>query len=64
MRSIYNRPKPLTNENIYSLIMKVKSEIDTIRENKSLEDDHDLSHASHHLDNFLNALDEQGPNNE
>ena len=59
MRSVYNGPKPKTDVEIYKTIMEVKSEIDTIREEKNLEDDHDLSRASDHLDSYLNALEEQ-----
>ena len=59
MRSIYNKSRPPTNVEIHNLIMKIKGEIDTIREHKDLEDTHDLSRASHHLDSFLNALEKQ-----
>lgn len=60
MKSVYNRPRVSTDIEIYSLVMKMKGEIDTIRENKDLDDKHDLSLASNYLDSFLNALDEQG----
>lgn len=39
--------------------MEVKSIIDTIREDKNLEDDHDLSLSSNHLDLFLDAFEIQ-----
>lgn len=59
MRSVYNRPKSKTNAEIFKTIMECKSLIDTIREEKGLDDGHDLSLASNHLDNFLDAIETQ-----
>ena len=39
--------------------MEVKSIIDTIREDKGLDDAHDLSLSSNHLDSCLDALELQ-----
>jgi hypothetical protein len=57
MRSVYNGPAFKTN--IFDTIVKVKGEIDTIRELKNLDDDHDLSLASNYLDSFLDSIERQ-----
>lgn len=57
MKSIY--PKYSNDESIVKIVMRVKSEIDTIREVKGLDDSHDLSLASNHLDSFLDAIESQ-----
>jgi len=59
MRTSKFRPKLKTDKQIYTVIMEIKSIIDTIAEEKSLESDHDLCRASDHLDWFLDALEKQ-----
>lgn len=59
MKAHHGRETRKTNDEIYTAILKAKGEIDTIREDRNLDDNHDLSHASDHLDSFLNALEEQ-----
>ncbi len=52
--------KSLTNKQCYDLMMKVKGEIDTIRELKNIEDsNHPLTIASDALNDYLDALEEQ-----
>lgn len=48
----------MTNHQIYQRILEVKGEIDTIAEEKGLDEEHDLCLASNHLDSFLNAMEE------
>jgi hypothetical protein len=49
-----------TNKEIFKAIMKAKSAIDAIAEEKNLDSSHDLCLASDRLDLVLNALEEQG----
>lgn len=63
MGTIFKLNKKIkTNKQIFQIIIEIKSIIDTIIENKNLENDHDLCLASKHLDNFLNILEEQNFN--
>jgi hypothetical protein len=51
---------PKTNKEIFKAIMKAKSAIDAIAEEKNLDASHDLCLASDRLDLVLNAFGEQG----
>ncbi len=60
MKTIFKYKEfPTSNEDIYLSFMEIKSIIDTVREEKGLDESHDLSLASNHLDSFLNALESQ-----
>lgn len=60
MRTIFKfRTKLESNAEIMKAIFEIKSIIDTICENKGLDDSHDLCLASNHLNSFLDALESQ-----
>ena len=63
MRTSAFRTIPLNDEEMVRVIMKAKSEIDVIREERSLEDGHDLSLASDYLESFLDAIEKQKESN-
>ena len=59
MRTNKFRTKQMSDKKIYKEMMKVKGIIDTIAEEKGLDDSHDLCLASNHLNNFLDAIEAQ-----
>lgn len=55
------RTRYMTTKKIHQHIMESKSILDTIAEEKDLDDSHDLCLASNYLDKFLDVLEEQYP---